>query len=710
MNKLNLHTLPLHGRQIIEASAGTGKTWTLAALYVRLVLAHGRGGMPALLPAQILVMTFTDAATAELRERVRERLHQAGVWFDAKVAGVAAPDAFLDPLALDFEAADWPRCAAQLHHAAQSMDNAAIFTIHAWSRRMLSSFALLSRDLFEQTHLDNPKALLLKLANDHWRHWYYPLALAAQEALANQLCKSPETLLKLLDKRWKAMERRPPRSVANDALQPNEQAASDPVPAFPVDPPLPADTLAPYLAWQASQDALIASAKAAWQTELAPILLKAQADKLIKGTGISGSNFKKWVANLQAWAEHGASISDITLFRFTQSNLQAKGWAQADTHPLFARIEQIASHHAQQPPCKEPLLDHAAVALRARYVQAKQQQAVFDFHDLLQRLHQALHADQGQMAAALRAQYPVALIDEFQDTDPWQYQSLDTIYHPLHTDHGHALVMIGDPKQAIYSFRGADLNTYLLARQDAWRLNPDAVHSLAHNHRSTPGLVRAVNHVFTHQLSDNPFHQANRPADQQLRYVPVESASLAEPLASPGGEPAPSLTVWFLPAPTGKSTFSADEHLHGMAHGFASQMVQLLQQHTDLHPGQMAVLVRGKAQAKAMQNALRQRGFTLDTRRPPLGEPLPQDLSDYAGVVIFGGPMSANDPDPFIGEEMTLIERTLKADTPFLGLCLGAQLLCRALGTRVFKHPDEETEIGYYPLRPTKAGETWAHV
>lgn len=106
--------------------------------------------------------------------------------------------------------------------------------------------------------------------------------------------------------------------------------------------------------------------------------------------------------------------------------------------------------------------------------------------------------------------------------------------------------------------------------------------------------------------------------------------------------------------------------------------------------------------------ALRQRGFALDARRPPLGEPLPQDLTDYAGVVVFGGPMSANDPDAFIGEEIKLIERTLKADTPFLGLCLGAQLLCRALGTRVFKHPEEETEIGYYPLRPTKAGETWA--
>ncbi len=106
--------------------------------------------------------------------------------------------------------------------------------------------------------------------------------------------------------------------------------------------------------------------------------------------------------------------------------------------------------------------------------------------------------------------------------------------------------------------------------------------------------------------------------------------------------------------------------------------------------------------------ALRQRGFALDIRRPPLGDPLPHNVSDYAGVVVFGGPMSANDPEPWIDEEIRLIARTVEAGTPFLGLCLGAQLLCRAAGSRVWKHPDEETEIGYYPLRPTAAGEEWA--
>ena len=601
MSSLNLHTLPLHGRQVIEASAGTGKTWTLAALYLRLVLAHGREGLQPLLPSQILVMTFTEAATAELRERVRDRLHQAAVWFDAKCAGVAKADAFLDTLALDVDATDWPRCAAQLHQAAHSMDDAAIFTIHGWSRRMLSSFALHSRDLFEQTHLDNPNTLLLKLASDHWRHCYYPLPQAAQQALFKQVCKSPEGLLKLLDKRWKDMDHTPPSAVDMDA----------PVHAVSGATPLPADTLAPFVVWQAAHDALESTAKAAWQSELAQTLLSAQEDKFIRGSGISKTHFKKWVADLQAWAEQGASIDDKTLFRFTRSNLQAKSWAQADQYPLFECIEQIALHQALQPPCKEPLLDHAAVALRALYAQAKQQQAVFDFQDLLQRLHHALHADQGAMAAAVRAQYPVALVDEFQDTDPWQYESLDRIYHPDHTDHRHALVMIGDPKQAIYGFRGADLNTYLQARQDALTLNPDAVHSLTHNHRSTAGLVRAINHVFSFGQTENPFHQAHRPAEQQVQFVQVDSASQAMPLPSLHGEAIKPLTVWHLPPPdSDQTTYPAAAHLKQMAQGFATQMVQLLHQHPTLHPGQMAVLVRGRAHAQAMQHALQQRGLS----------------------------------------------------------------------------------------------------
>jgi GMP synthase (glutamine-hydrolysing) len=103
---------------------------------------------------------------------------------------------------------------------------------------------------------------------------------------------------------------------------------------------------------------------------------------------------------------------------------------------------------------------------------------------------------------------------------------------------------------------------------------------------------------------------------------------------------------------------------------------------------------------------LRQRGFELDIRRPCLGEPLPESLEEHRGVVVFGGPMSANDCHEldFIRAEIDWLALPLESHTPFLGVCLGAQLLARQLGVEVTPHPQGLVEIGYYPLRPTPAG------
>src|SRR5580692_11235100 len=103
-------------------------------------------------------------------------------------------------------------------------------------------------------------------------------------------------------------------------------------------------------------------------------------------------------------------------------------------------------------------------------------------------------------------------------------------------------------------------------------------------------------------------------------------------------------------------------------------------------------------------HALRQFGFPLDVRRPRFDEALSPTLDQHAGAVIFGGPMSANDADEFIRREIDWISVPLKEQKPFLGICLGAQMCARALGGRVFPHPQGQAEIGYYPIRPTAAG------
>ncbi len=102
--------------------------------------------------------------------------------------------------------------------------------------------------------------------------------------------------------------------------------------------------------------------------------------------------------------------------------------------------------------------------------------------------------------------------------------------------------------------------------------------------------------------------------------------------------------------------------------------------------------------------ALSELGYPLDVRRPRFGDPLPANLSEHSGAVIFGGPMSANDTDDFIRREIDWITVPLEADKPFLGICLGAQMCARALGGKVFPHPQGHAEIGYYPIRPTAAG------
>ena len=596
MNTLDPLRLPLTGRQVIEASAGTGKTWTLAALYLRLVLGHWRADNAGLGPRQILVMTFTEAATAELRERIRKRLHEAALWFDKAVAGSRLPDDdFLQQLSLDMPSDQWPLCARRLHLAAQAMDEAAIYTIHGWSRRMLSSFALLSRDLFEQTHLDNPNELLLQLVRDHWRQWFYPLPAVLQNLLLAQLGGDPQDLLKQLQPLWKKWDVLPPPQASKDETA----TAAEPVPE-------PLQTLTVFEAWQSAYQSLQTQARQAWQVDIAQLLLEARDARLITARGITTPNFQKWVNELQHWAERGGEIRQVTLERFTAAKLQACGWAKAAEIDVFHRIGEVLAFVERKPDCKAQLIEHAGRAVRQAYQQAKLNQSVFDFNDLLQRLHQALHSDKGELADAIRQQYPVAMVDEFQDTDPWQYQSLDRIYRRASVNDDNALVMIGDPKQAIYSFRGADLNTYLLARATALTIDPQSCHTLDTNYRSTPGLVNAVNHIFSGMAK--PFSAA----DKCIEFVKVQSAATAKPLHDAQGWALPPLTLWHLPLAadvSDKPYWSANLHVNTMAAGFATQMVKLLQQHADIHPGQMAVLVRSHAHAQAMQAALSRVGL-----------------------------------------------------------------------------------------------------
>ena len=581
--KLQPLRLNLSGRQVIEASAGTGKTWTLAALYVRLVLGHQRSPASPLLPPQILVMTFTEAATAELRERIRRRLRDAALWFDHSARSLPMPegfelDSFLEDLRHDYDPSQWPQCALQLHLAADWMDDAAIYTIHAWSRRMLTQHALDSRILFEQTHLEDAAHLQLELVQDYWRTWLYPLPSDMLQTLLPLLGNSPENTLDQLQTYWREADRKP-----RAARQPEHT---------------PQAIGQQLLQWQTRCDALATQVRSAWSSDV----LEALQTHRIKGA--RADYYDKWVAHLAQWINDLATPPKLeTLRRFTHTELLAKAWPPLTAHAYFFQQLESFTRAAESPPdSKSELIEHAALTVAQAYAQAKEQRGAFDFSDLLQNLYRAVMAEDGRLAQAIREQYPVALVDEFQDTDPWQYGSLHRIYDLQSCNASHAFIMIGDPKQAIYSFRGADLNTYLQARNDAWQRDPDSLHTLTTNHRSSQGLVRAINHVFSGIAS--PFGQAR--GDNSIDFVQVDSPGKVQPFMLGNGQAAPSMTVWHMPALGVEKTVNAQQHLHTLSQVFADQMAELLNA-SSAHPGDMAVLVRGQKQADAMQAALRAR-------------------------------------------------------------------------------------------------------
>jgi exodeoxyribonuclease V beta subunit len=187
--------LPLHGSRLIEASAGTGKTWTIAALYLRLVLGHGgeRAFREPLLPPQILVVTFTEAATRELRGRIHARLLDAARHFGGDAAD--APDTMLRGLLDAYpDPADRAACARRLELAAEWMDEAAVSTIHGWCFRMLREHAFDSGSLFEQQVEPDLSELLAEAVRDYWRCTVYPQSGARLALLRSILGDDPEAL------------------------------------------------------------------------------------------------------------------------------------------------------------------------------------------------------------------------------------------------------------------------------------------------------------------------------------------------------------------------------------------------------------------------------------------------------------------------------------------------------------------------------------
>ncbi|MFW0758297.1 exodeoxyribonuclease V subunit beta [Pseudomonas sp. H11T01] len=587
---------PLRGSQLIEASAGTGKTFTISALYLRLVLGHGgeaAGFGRELLPPQILVVTFTDAATKELRERIRTRLAEAARFFRDETP---EPDDLIAELREQYSPEQWSGCANRLDIAAQWMDEAAVSTIHSWCQRMLREHAFDSGSLFTQTLETDHSDLLGEVLRDYWRLFCYPMqGDALNWVRANW--GGPAALLPRVRALF-ASERGPddgkePAQLIEACLQERRKALLQ--------------LKTPWLRWAA---------------ELREICLQAVADKTVDGRKMQARYFEPWFEKISAWAEDESQEQlDIgTGFSRLTPDGMAEAWkGQAPSHPGLDAMPGLKASLDALPTPDAAVLQHAARWVGTRFEEEKRRRAEMGFDDMLLRLDAALQADGGErLATLIREQFPVALIDEFQDTDPVQYRIFESIYRIEANNPECGLFLIGDPKQAIYAFRGADIYTYLRARQ----ATSGRLHTLGTNFRSSHGMVNAVNHVFeraeSRELGRGAFLFREKNGENPVPFLPVASQGRKEVLQI-DGQPLPALNIWQLAA---EQPLSGVVYRQQLAAACASEIVALLnggqqghagfaQNGKDLRgllPADIAILVRDGKEAQAVRGELSARG------------------------------------------------------------------------------------------------------
>lgn len=589
---------PLRGSRLIEASAGTGKTFTISALYLRLVLGHGddAGFGRDLLPPDILVVTFTDAATQELRDRIRARLVQAAQVFRGELEDA---DPVLQGLLNDIDPLQYAASARKLDIAGQWMDQAAVSTIHSWCQRMLREHAFDSGSLFEQSLETDHSELLAEVVKDYWREHCYPLQRSELEWVNNNW-KTPDELGKQV-LRW-----------LNSVIAPIETSLHN--------------LLEQRLQLFAAELGKIKQPWTQWLDELQLFFEQACEAGLFNGNKLKPAIYQPRIEELRNWCEGSGELSfaNDRFKRFTHEGLQdarKKGIELDLPSSICAALDAMATLEQRLADLPDPSQDallHAAYWISQRFEREKQRRAQMGFDDMLTRLDAALQGPHGQLLAeVIRRQFPVALIDEFQDTDPLQYRIFDSIYRIEQNDPETALLLIGDPKQAIYSFRGADIHTYLRARA----ATAGRHESLDTNFRSSQSMVNAVNQVFNlpeTRWPEGAFLFRRERADNPLPFHQVKAKGRNE-CWTRNGQPAAALTAWHLAS---EQALTGDEYRHAMAERCASVMVELLQEgqagttgffdsETGLQPvrpADMAVLVRTGREAQAIRRALAARG------------------------------------------------------------------------------------------------------
>lgn len=546
------------GRSLIEASAGTGKTWTIAMLYLRLLLEH------RLRPAQVVVTTFTDAAASELRERLRARIHWAQARAQGQVAGTPVMEMSTDDAWL---AQRWQADAAvrqqdgqHLQLALAELDAAPVFTLHALCQRVLAMQPFAAGGRFSQGTLVDGKSWQAQLLADYKRQM-------------NQLSDSARDA-------WlpPALRAHLPAQMRGKTLLAFLQPHSEvPVPA-PAS--LPGEPLITLLREAGTPGRLL------------------PASSVLRRTWCRAA---EWLASPVEQAIDDALLEGLR-------NTSAKPLKGKENDPLLQQAlaatpvveAALAAHQHHQ---RQAAWARLAAWLQQRRDALAAQRNERSFDDLLTDVHQVLaaenHAAVRPLADSLYAAWPVALVDEFQDTDGVQYGILDAIYRDAGGAPRGRLVMIGDAKQAIYRFRGGDIHSYQRALAEvpaASRLQLDT------NHRSSRAMVAACNDLYRLTGSTLDAH-----GQSGIRHVPVMPSTRQDDTPyCLDGKPVEAALVVHVGA--------ADASEHDALLACANQITQMLAagRHrigdAALAPADIAVLLPNNAQITALHGLLRERG------------------------------------------------------------------------------------------------------
>ena len=588
---------PLQGVRLIEASAGTGKTYTLTALYLRLVLGHGgeeNGFFRPLLPPEILVVTFTNAATEELRDRIRRRLTEAAAFFRNQHNG----DPYLTDLRNEFSCEQWQQCANRMELAAQWMDESAIHTIHSWCQRMLNQHAFDSTRPFDLKLEKSDEDLLETAVCDYWRCHIYPLSKdEVREYSRLTGIKTPQELLK----RIRPLLRFTSSTNAFDTAE----ISSVNAPSHS-----PFGKLQKYVR-------TIEDCRREWEKDFeaaVDTIRQAQACNILNKSKYRTEFLSDMFDQMENWVKLGDELPELkVLEKFSASGLSSgvRKNQTAPEHPAYQALDQLINQVKDHHEVRAAFDSHAATDMVWRIREEKLRTARTGFDDLLTGLNDALQASEhDRLAEVIRKQFPVAMIDEFQDTDPVQYAIFSKIYM---NSHRVGLFMIGDPKQAIYAFRGADVHTYLAARRQT---DAHTCYSLGENFRSTEGMVKSVNQIFRMAASwpegaflfkdDIPFHEAA--ARGRMDQFTVQ------------GQPVNGMNFWMLQQSEPVAKTGRSGYLYRMAEATAGEIVRLLNlaaqqpaqagfQTKDgniraLRPADIAILVRSYTEARIIREAL----------------------------------------------------------------------------------------------------------